>query len=393
MNRICHIIFEHRIFDGRIFFKEAISLAQNGFEVIILAPTIDKKSLGLKKEAPLSENKTYESQGIKFHTYFYNKKLPKQLNIRQYFCKQDLLKKLKQIDADVYHFHEDGLTMEIAAQLKEILPGKKIVFDFHEFFIHSYREKKRKINRINEYIKLENKIVKQADLIITVTDFISAYYKTLCQCPIISLYNCQSEKIFPTSKENIVDDGIFWIVHEGRMLFDRGLKLIIEVARKLDHPNIKFLIIGNLAKAEERYFQNTTSQYQIQDKFHITGFLPYQEVPLWLKKGKVGLTFMLSDNAKTTISNKFFNYIRFGIPILSLHHPIIDDIIAEYEVGYVFDKNEAKEIAIQIKELYDNQKLWSKLKTNAEKAFKTTFNWKNMEQRLISAYYSILESK
>ena len=393
MKRVCHIIFEHRIFDGRIFHKEVVSLAKHGFEVILLVPSVDNRTLGLKKEAQLSADGAFTSEGITFRTYHYNKKLPKQLNIRQYFCKRDLMKQLIKIDADVYHFHEDGLTLEIAAKLKDVLPNKKLVFDFHEFFLSSYREKKRKIDRINDYIKLENVIVKKADLIFTVTDFISDYYRTLSNCPVVTLFNCQSEQIFPEIETRDTNNGIFWLVHEGRLLFDRGLKLMIEVARKLKSPNVKILCVGNLPKTEQKYFEIKTREYNIQDKFHITGFLPYTEVPTWLAKGKAGLTFMMSDNAKAVISNKFFNYLRYGLPILTLHHPITDKIIDEFELGYTFDTTEVDQIVEHIQQLASNSELYEKLSQNAKTAFQTTYNWENMEKRLIGGYRKLLEDK
>ena len=63
----------------------------------------------------------------------------------------------------------------------------------------------------------------------------------------------------------------------------------------------------------------------------------------------------------------------------------------EYKLGYIFDENEAKEIAAQIEELYHNKKLHLKLSNNVRKAFKTTFNWEKMEQRLLAAYNSMIK--
>jgi len=388
MKKICHVIFEHRIFDGRIFYKEAVSLATNGFNVVLLAPRINNKTLGKRKEILSEANKDFYYKNIKIESYKYNKILPKIFSLRQHYCIKNILKKIKEIDADIYHFHEDGLTMEVASKLKDYLPEKRLVFDFHEFFLHTYREKEKKLKFVKHYIKLENKILNKADIIFTVTETISNYYKTLCKCPIITLYNCQSKKIFQ-DEDTINRNDVFWIVHEGRMLFDRGLKLIIEVARKINNPHIKFLFIGNLPESEKNYFQERLKQYDIKNKFKVTGFLPYEKVSEWLINTKIGIVFMSSKNSQMGVPSKFFNYLRFGIPIISLKHPIIDDIIHKHNVGYSFNQDEVDTIVTTIIELYSNKTLYKKLSSNARKLFETELNWDVMEKKLIEAYNSI----
>lgn len=388
MKKVCHIIFEHSLFDGRIFHKEATSLAQNGFNVIILAPTIKKGTIGRKKE--IQVNSEYSLNNVTFKVYHYNKCIIKNFGIRNYFSKKSLIEQIKKIDADLYHFHEDNFTMEVAANFKKLFPKKKLVFDLHEFFLHRLRFNKKGRKRIRKYIFLENKIIKNADLLITVSDFMSDYYRTLTSKPVITILNCQSENIFQANKSENIKEDFFWIVHEGNMRFDRGLKEIIEIARLIKNPVIKFMLIGKLPKKEMLYFKLKTKEYKIEDKFFLTGLLPYEEVSYYLMKAKLGLNLIITANGKMGLGNKFYNYLRFGLPTISFSSPLLDKFLKEFEVGYSFLPYEISEIAEKIEEILNNKELYNRLSKNTKRAFKEKYNWGLMEKKLVEAYYNIL---
>jgi len=379
--KVCHVIFNHQIFDGRIYHKEAVSLADNDYNVMILAPKIIETNWKHKRQKPGSTS-SLKHNNIKFEFYKHNKLIPN--IIRCNFTKKAIKEKLIEIDADIYHFHEDGFLLEIAVEFKKWLPAKKLIFDFHEFFQHRLRWRKSK--KVAKYIKLENQLLEDVDFLITVSDFITKYYKTLTQKPVITIMNCQSEKIMSVSNKKMDLEKSFWIVHEGNLYFDRGLKLLLEVARFIKNPDIKFLIIGKLPEKELIYFQQKTKECGTEDKFHFTGFLPYEEVADFLNLSKVGLVLRLSANAQATLPNKFFNYMRFGLPIISLENVSSDDIIREQNLGYIFSENEADKMANCLENLYENKSLYKKISENSFQAFKIKYNWEKMEQRLLDAY-------
>jgi glycosyltransferase involved in cell wall biosynthesis len=374
-----------------VFYKEAVSLAKNGFDVTLLVPQVDRRSLGLRREIKAVNVGSSGSHDVHFVPYRYNKSLPKQLGIRRYICRKDMLRKISDISADIYHFHEDGVCLEVASELKRFLPKKKLIFDFHESFVHQYRSHSKKRRKIDRYIRLENTLLEYADLLITVSDVLTDHYRTLAACPVVTVMNCQSERIFALPEEIPEDDGIFWVVHEGRMLFDRGLELLVDVARQLKDPAVKFLIVGDLPKAERAYLQEAAEEPRMKDRFRVTGFLPYLEVPRWLIRGKLGLDFRSSLNSRTGISNKFFNYLRFGIPVLSLSNPITDPLIKQHRLGFVFRENEPQRIAASIEQLSSDRTKLGQLSENVKTAFSSTFNWEVMERRLVEAYRELGE--
>lgn len=385
MRHVCHVIFDHRVLDARIFYKEAVSLARNGYQVTVLCPQRRTGELGRRGDITMPPDGTYEQEGVRFTGYAYNKKLPALFGLRDRSTLKALLEAIKKADADIYHFHEDGITMEAAAMVKELLPGKSLVFDFHESYLHTYRYNRKKVKRLRHYLGLEEKIIRDADLVIGSSDFITEYYRTLLVRKAVTVMNCQSEQVFGAGTL-AGDDGAFMVVHEGRMLFNRGLKLLLEAARLVEEEAVRFLIVGSLHKKEQVYFDRFCAKHGLRERFEVTGWLPYGEVPARLCQGKLGITFLLTPNAWTGLPLKFFNYLRYAQPVLSLPHPLISPLIREKGIGVECGWGDAAGAAERIDELCRNPEQYRTLSRNAERLFRTEYNWENMEARLLEAY-------
>jgi glycosyltransferase involved in cell wall biosynthesis len=386
MKKICHIIFEHHPLDGRVFYKEAVSLASAGYEVFILAPSLDGKTLGRKKEVDLQGKSFLEKSSVKLVPYHYNKNLPKQLGIRDYFTIKAIVQKALEIDADAYHFHEDKVSLEVFRELSCRFPDRKLVYDFHEFFPVQSRENRGKRAKLLKYLDFEFEIVSKSSLIFTVSDFLSDYYRHLGASNVSTLMNCQSQNIFRAEADKLKKKDYFYICHEGNLRFDRGLELILETSRLIDNPEIKFLILGKLPEKEMRFFHEFDAKHSIKDKFVFTGWQPYERVFHYLSQTKVGLCFMLSVNGNFGISNKFFNYLRTGVPILATPNPNTDAIIENFNCGVVFSRANASEIASAIMNLKNDQGYYQVLSVNSQRAFEEEYNWEKRAEILRKAY-------
>jgi glycosyltransferase involved in cell wall biosynthesis len=386
MTRVCHVVLRHDPRDGRVFHKEALSLAAHGYAVKIAVPQISGEGLGWKGEVPAGKEAETKEQGITFIPYPYRKALPKVFGIRQRAARRALLETLVRIDAGIYHFHEDGLIMEAAVALKEQLPDKKVVFDFHESYPDHYQETPRKRKALPGYLSLENRLLEKADLIITVSDVLTSRYTERTAAPVVTVMNCQSEKLFTPWRKALDDREVFWVGHEGRLGFNRGLKLILETARQVREPGIRFLMVGEVPKKEAAFFRETASRYGLTERFHLTGRVPYEEVGNYLSVCRAGIDFRTSQNAQAGVANKFFNYLRFGIPVLALPNQCTDSIIQDRKVGMVVRSDDPAGIARLIEGLYRDPARQNQLARNAHRAFKETYNWERMEGRLVEAY-------
>ena len=107
MTKVCHVTSVHEPTDARIFERECLSLAQI-YDVTLIAPNVDD----------------YEKNGI----HVKGVPLPAK-RLKRLRSLDAILKKMIEVDADIYHFHDPEL---IPIGLKIQKQGKKIIFDSHE---------------------------------------------------------------------------------------------------------------------------------------------------------------------------------------------------------------------------------------------------------------------
>lgn len=389
--RICHVVFEHSIFDGRIFFKEAVSLARAGYDVVLLVPRLPGGWLGRKREHRLAEDAPLVREGVRFESYACPTWLPRAFGLRRAVCRRAILGCLRRLEPDLCHFHEDGLTMEVAAEVKQVLPRTKLVFDYHEFFLHRLRLTHAKRRSIGRFVALEDRMLASVDGLATVSDLISRYYETLTDAPVVTVMNSQSARTFPAGAHVHPPDTTFRVVHEGRMLFDRGLRVLVEAARLVRSPRVQFLLVGDLPRAERAWFEAQTAQDGTEGRFQVTGMVPYPEVPGWLLRGQAGVCLIQAPNGLTGAPNKFFNYLRFGLPVLTLEHPIMGPLVRRAQCGEVFSRvDAARALAAAIDRLAEDPARLSGMSDAATRLFTEELNWERMEERLLGLYHQVL---
>ena len=154
MNKICHFTSVHPIDDIRIFHKECVSLAANGYDVTLIA---------------CGEN-AFEDvvEGVKRISL----SVPVKNRLQRFFKRSKAVyKKAIEVNADIYHFHDPEL-IPIGLKLKK--NWKKVIFDSHEDVPNQILAKEWLPSFIRKlvsfvYRKYETMAVKKFDGLITVT--------------------------------------------------------------------------------------------------------------------------------------------------------------------------------------------------------------------------------
>jgi glycosyltransferase involved in cell wall biosynthesis len=96
-----------------------------------------------------------------------------------------------------------------------------------------------------------------------------------------------------------------------------------------------------------------------------------------------GLSFYLS------LANKFFDYIHARVPQLCAGYPAYTAINDKHEVAVAITDMSAKNIALQLNNLLQNEVLYKRLQDNCNAAM-LIYNWQNEEKKLLDLYTHIL---
>ena len=388
--KICFLADKHGLYDDRIYWKMSLSLLKKGFEIYYILIS-DKDSEGITKEGV-----NYSSFKIKkFSSNRYINYIIKYSRSKTNYDK--LFEKAKEIEADIYHFHDLNIN-RIGKKLK-LLPHKPIViYDARDPFAQNIKDYigsesilKPLINLYANYINnWEKKCAKNYDFVISNEENIrDEFRKVLPDNNVDVIYNYTN--LYKKRKEMIKE---YDLIYCGGITKFRGAFKIIETIKilKEDFPEIKMLFLGNFFTNEFKTEMNKhIVRHKLISNIILKESVPYNEVANYYNKSRIGLgIFLPIKTHKIILQIKIFEYMAMGLPIIGSNFGHINNYILDNNVGITVNPLNSQEIANAIKKILITPSLYSKFKDNGIKAVKEKYNWKLMEEKLLSIYERLL---
>ncbi|GAB4252465.1 MAG: glycosyltransferase family 4 protein [Vicingaceae bacterium] len=360
--KICHLTSVHSQSDTRIFLKECTSLAKN-HEVYLL----------------VVNGKDDDLNGVKIRTVKVDFK-----NRFQRFTKavDAIFKKALEINAEVYHLHDPEL-LRIAKKLKK--SGKKVIYDAHEDLPRQLLSKpylnKLILKLLSSIIeKYENKIASKLDAVVTATPFIKSRFIK---------YNTNTIDInnYPLiPNKNIVDieNKQDIICYVGGISRERGCYEILEI---LNYIDVRLIIAGNFY---DDAIERDLKAHKNWSKVDFRGYVNREEVEQIYNQSKIGVvTLYPIINYIDALPVKLFEYMSFGLPVITSNIKLWESIVIENNCGLSVNPKNPKAIAEAINELLSNKEQQKQMSLNALKAIKEKYNWAQEEKKLIRLYEQI----
>jgi glycosyltransferase involved in cell wall biosynthesis len=362
--KVCHVTSAHPRHDIRIFYKECISLAKNGFDLTLLV-----------------NDDMYDEvlEGVKIKS---TKFKPQNRVERMIKSRKTIKEKITEINADIYHFHDPEL-LPIAKWVKKA--GKKVIFDFHEDVEQLILFKSwipplfRKIASIF-YKYYEKSSVKNFDAIVSVTPkFIERLIKINPRTYMITNYPKLSEfnDLKITKRNSICFAG---------GLSDQWNHLnIIKALEKVEN-NITYILAGS---GNREYF-SSLKNLKCWDRVNYFGRIPHTEVRNLYEESFAGMTLLKSQtqvgNEGTLGNTKIFEFMDAGLPIICSNNKIWKEIVETYQCGIAINPESIEEIKTAIEYLYYNPEIAKEMGIRGRKAVEEKYNWALQEKVLIGMY-------
>lgn len=176
------------------------------------------------------------------------------------------------------------------------------------------------------------------------------------------------------------------VTYIGMLGKNRGIEEVIEAGSLLDPQMVRIDIRGfGQMKSELRTLAEQKKATNIVD---FLDPVPQNQILLTLEgTADIGLvlTKPTSLNHQLTVSNKIFDYINAGMPVIMSNVEEHKRLNQQFEFGVLVDSVDATHIAEAINALIHNPELYCKLAQNAKKAAEK-LNWDNEEQKLYAIY-------
>jgi glycosyltransferase involved in cell wall biosynthesis len=372
VRRICHVTTVHPWWDTRIFERMCLGLADRGYEVILVAPI----------DAPRRE------QGIQL--------VPTDLSgkISRLVGAPLLLRKLRRLRADVYHFHDPEL-LPWMTLFSIIGRSHRVVYDVHEYYPEAVHTSNyfawRPLSRLAGAVfsVMEPALARRLDGVVGVTSPIAARFDGgAARVAVVS--NMVAVERLPESLEQVTLPSPQTVVIGGVMDRSRLMTEVIDAMGLLapNWPALHLLGIGDLIK--DPYGAELKARAEalgIGDRISFRARVPWATLQAYLASSIVGLV-LFSDwkNNRLALPNRLFEFMAHGVPIVGTDFLLIREIVSGTDCGILLDSGRPESIAAAIDSLLRDPAAAKAMGKRGRAAVRRRYRWEVELDRLETLY-------
>lgn len=370
MRRVCILTTVHHPFDTRVFHREAKTLLEAGYEVILIARHSSEEIVDGIHIVPLAQpsNRFERMTRMMF--------LALRLCIRQ--------------KADVYHFHDPEL-IPLGLVLKLI--GKRVIYDVHEATPEDILVKEWVPSPLRPLLShavgwLEKTCSWLFDHLIVASAYTGRSFSK-SNTTLIANYPLSS---FIASNDNrkAVKGAPTILIYAGDLTFDRGLNTMLDAANLLKDQNVELHLVGRCGDEAQILMSSPPPNVRY------FGFLTLSEVFEKLHNADIGLLVLQPTPAylhAAENTNKLFEYMACGLPVIASHFDGLKRILENNDCGICIDPANPNELAATVTRFVEDSGLKMRMGSNGLRAVRQKFNWDVQAAELKTVYRQLLEAQ
>ena len=369
MRRVVHITTVHRPTDVRIFQKQAMTLAEHGFDVTVIAC------------AEHSE----QSNGVRLRA------LPRPTGRLQRMTRTAALALRAALDerADIYHFHDPELIV-VGLLLK--LCGKTVVYDVHEDAAKDVYDKPYLPSWVKPALSvavglIERVAARSFDAIVAATTSIAANFPgdrtvLLRNVPKIAELNASEDVPFAQRSRTVA--------YVGGLAPFNGPDQMIRAMDALPEDAAIRLVLGGkpLSGADDERFRATPGHEHVQ----FVGWVDRETLRRIFGDARAGLVvYQPTPNIMACEPNKFFEVLSAGLPLIVSDLPHWRRFVIEHDCGLVVPPDDPAAIAQAIRTLVDDPDRAEAMGRRGRELVVREYNWEAESAKLLALYDRLLE--
>lgn len=363
-------------------------LVKKGHEVSVTASLATDvgnalKTLNCDKVFPLKNVSRLDRKKMKKYFFFHP------LNISKVVHEAIKLKP----DMIIAHNSIAGL----AALLSKKVAHSLVVVDMTDLifeYLSSYNTHAwaSQLQRIGE--KVENKVIRESDKIITIS---KAMRRTLIK------------KGAMPKKVDVVYDGVKTDVFRPRRIEAKRLRqkyadgvenivmyhgvidpqdhpeIIVDAATDVikEHSNTMFWLIGNGAAIPS--IKKKTRRKGLEKHFFFSGWIPFEKIPNFISACDVGLVILPDiSSARIRVTLKGFEYWACEKPIVASDLPALGEITENWRTGLFYKPEDPQDLAKKICALLEDKKLSKKMGEAGKKLVEEKYSWDKLATQFVN---------
>lgn len=377
--------------------NEATSLIQAGHEVGLLSvSTYEKSQVITFKGIRVYQVAVSRFQSKKMHG------LAGMVPWMDRFIAREVLEIFNEESYDAIHFHD--LYMFGASEILREKTDVLMVGDLHENYVDVLRDyawstkfPNRLLISYSKWRRKEKEWLANMDKVIVVNEGMKQknLAKGVREEDMVIVENMMNTRVFDEyeSDPDILQrfSSGFNLLFVGGFIGNRGLEHVVRGMDLLrDYEDINLILVGDGAVKPE--LERITDELNLHDRVHFEGWQDQEKVKSYLQVSQVGMVpFKRTPQTDNSSPNKLFQYMYYGIPILSTDCPSIKELVEKEECGLVYESEQTKQFAENVIRLYEDADLRKQLSANSRKAVEERYNWDVNVRDMLEMYRGLEE--
>ncbi|MCY8039088.1 glycosyltransferase [Bacillus paralicheniformis] len=287
---------------------------------------------------------------------------------------------------DIYHSNDLNTLPQGYICSKFRLKKKQLIYDSHEV------QTSRTGYDSSFYGKLEAYLIKKIDAMIVENhtrakyneDLYGFYPHVVHNYPFKQIEE-NSEKIDLHSLLNLPEKEKI-LLYQGGIQTGRGLENLVKAAPKFIEGTIVFIGDGRIKPDLEKM----VDEMGIEDKVRFLPKVPLAELPKYTRNAYLGFQVLnnVCFNHYSASSNKLFEYMMAGVPVVACDFPEIRRVIEGEKTGIIVDSHDPDSIAEGVNKLLSAPDFREVLSRNSLRA-RDLYNWEHEKVAFLRVYKNL----
>lgn len=374
MPSVCHLSCVHRALDGRIFYREAVSLARAGYAVTVIALHAEDAAV----------------EGVRVIG------LPREPRRRRPLLWGALLRRALSVKADLYHIHDPELLA--IAPLLHLLTGRPVIYDAHEANPDFVAMKLSRFSALSHGARqgmalLEPGLARSCSAIVAADERIVELFTGLDK-PYTVLYNYPTRDFVDRADLSPVSERPPLVIHVGTHTVERGALLMIEAFAHVHAgcPEARLLMVGPFhPPGLVTVLRERAAGAGLEKAITFVGRIPFAAVGDYLREAAVGwIPLQATTKYEKNIPTKLFEYMAYGIPVVSSDLASVRPFLHSSEAGLLADPASPAAHGAALLALLRNAEQAAAMGRAGRRLVEARYNWSAMEPRLLALYEALL---
>jgi glycosyltransferase involved in cell wall biosynthesis len=296
-----------------------------------------------------------------------------------------VLERAYQFPADVVHVHD--LPMLLPGVLLARGWGVPLVYDAHELY---YAQDVLPLHVQRKYYRLEKKLIREADVVITVNEFIARLMAERYGVPEPRVIYNATEPVTvdvtgPSLRDRVGVPGPI-ILFQGWLSAERNIDALVRAMPHVAAPALLAIIGYGGAEPELR---RLARELGVEARVHFLGAVPSDQILHYTRGADVGVIpyLPIDDNHRYCSPNKFFEYVLAHVPILAHELPFFQSMGQRHGVVACTDFTSPEAIARALNQLLHDGQL-QRMRECCRQAAQV-LNWQTEGAKLLRYYEAI----